>query len=51
MVVFHAEIDGGVYFEEKVYSRVHRALKPLKILIIDAVWGISVRIIRVVDAV
>ena len=29
----------------------HRALKPIKILIIDAVWGISVRIIRIVDAV
>ena len=27
------------------------ALKPLKILIIGAVWGISVRIIRIVDAV
>ena len=53
IVVFHAEIDGGVYFDYKVYSSsiAFRALKPLKILIIDAVWGISVRIIQIVDAV
>ena len=30
---------------------VYRALKPLKIQIIDTVWGISVRIIRIIDAV